>query len=228
MVALLAISIASAALAGVLVYDAWQAVQPATFGVSGSVESNTNGFLQPLAGATVVLTNDANHSSTVVTGPTGTFSFSAVPTGGVTLNVSAAGYASQSVSTFVSNVYAGPSSGIVVTLAPGTPTNVTSVALADFPDLEQFVASLGAGAILLGIVTVVAGAAAVITARAERPAIGVIGGAAGMLSPLAVVFLSLSSVSLAVSGGTAAVAAVGAFVVAWRAVQMAQTGPAAS
>ncbi len=225
--ALLVIAVACAALAGVLVFDAWQAVQPATFGVSGAVESTATGFSQPLAGATVVLTNDANQSTTQVTGPEGTFSFGSVPSGGVTLNVSAPGYASRSVSTFVSSVYAGPTSGIVIQLTPGLASNVTSVALADFPDLEQFVAALGAGAILLGVVTIVAGAAAVITARADRPAIGVIGGAAGVVSPFAVVYLSLSSVDLAVSVGTAAVAALGAFVVAWRAVQMVQTGPAA-
>jgi hypothetical protein len=224
---LLVIAVASAALAGVLLYDAWQAVQPATFGVSGAVESNSNGFAQPLADATVVLTNDANHSSTVVTGPGGTFSFGSVPSGGVTINVSAPGFQSQSVSTFVSSVYAGPSNGLVIELSPGASSNVTSVTLADFPDLEQFVAALGTGAILLGVVTIVAGAAAVITTRADRPAVGVIGGAAGMLSPFAVIFLSLSSVDVAVSVGTAVVASIGTFVVAWRAMQMAQTGPAA-
>jgi Carboxypeptidase regulatory-like domain len=227
-VALLVVAVTTAALAGLLVFDAWQAVQPGTFGVSGAVESTASGFPQPLAGATVTLTNDANRSTTVVTGPDGSFSFNSVPPGGVTLNVSAPGFASRSVSTFVSSVYAGPTSGIVVELSPGVPTNVTSVALADFPDLEQFVAALGAGAVLLGVVTIVAGAAAVVSARADRPAVGVIGGAAGLLSPFAVVYLSLSSVDLAVSAGTAAVAAIGAFVVAWRAIQMAQTGPAAN
>jgi Carboxypeptidase regulatory-like domain len=226
-IALLVIAVASAALAGALVFDAWQAVQPATFGVSGAVETTVSGFPQPLVGATVVLTNDANHSTSVTTGPGGTFSFGSIPPGGVTLNVSAPGYAGQSVSTFVSSVYAGPTSGIVIELAPGSPTNVTSVTLADFPDLEQLVAALGTGAILLGIVTVTAGVAAVVTSRTDRPAVGVIGGAAGVLSPFAVVFLSLSSVDVAVSLGTAVIAAVGTFVVAWRAVQLVQTGPAA-
>lgn len=226
-VALLVIAVASAALAGVLVFDAWQAVQPGAFVVSGAIESSSDGFAQPLAGATVVLTNDANHSTTVVTGPDGTFSFASVPPGGVTINVSAPGFESQSVSTFVSSVYAGPTNGLVIELAPGASSNVTSVTLADFPDLEQLVAALGTGAILLGVVTIVAGAAAVITTRADRPAVAVIGGAAGMLSPFAVVFLSLSSVDLAVAVGTAVVATIGSFVVAWRAVQMAQTGPAA-
>jgi hypothetical protein len=226
-VALLAIAVASAALAGVLVFDAWQAVQPAAFSVSGAVETTSSGFAQPLVGATVVLTNDANHSTSVVTGPDGTFSFGSVPPGGVTLNVSAPGYASRSVATFVSSVYAGPTSGIVIDMTPGTPTNVTSVALTAFPDLEQFVAALGTGAILLGFVTLTAGAAAVVTSRSDRPAVGVIGGAAGVLSPFAVVFLSLSSVDLAVSAGTAVIAVLGTFVVAWRTVQLVQTGPAA-
>ncbi len=226
-VALLVIAVATAALAGVLAFDAWQAVQPGNFGVSGAVESTATGFAEPLAGATVVLTNDANRSTTIVTGPDGTFSFGSLPPGGVTLNVSAPGFSGQSVSTFVSSIYAGPTSGIVIQLSPGTPSNVTSVVLADFPDLEQLVAALGTGAILLGIVTIVAGAAAVVSARADRPAIGVIGGAAGVVSPFAIVLLSLSAVDVTVAVGTAALAAVGAFVVAWRAVQIAQTGPAA-
>jgi Carboxypeptidase regulatory-like domain len=226
-IALLAIAVLAAAFAGVLVYDAWVAVQPASFGVTGTVESTSGGFPQPLVGATVVLTNDANHSSTEVTGIDGGFSFTSVPSGGVTLNVSDPGYASISVSTFVSSVYAGPSQGIVIDLAPGTPANVTTVALAEFPDLEQFVAALGSGAILLAVVTVVAGAAAVVTSRADRPALAVIGGASGILSPFVVYYLSLSSVSLLVTAGTAVVAAAGTFVVTWRALQMAQTGPAA-
>jgi Carboxypeptidase regulatory-like domain len=226
-VALLAIAVLAAAFAGVLVYDSWVAVQPASFAISGAVESTSGGYPQPIVGATVVLTNDANHSSSETTGIGGGFSFTSVPTGGVTLNVSAPGYASQSVSTFVSTIYAGPTTGIVIDLTPGTPANVTTVALAQFPDLEQFVAALGSGAILLAMVTLVAGAAAVITSRADRPALAVIGGASGMLSPFVVVYLSLTSVSLVVTVGTAVVAAAGTFVVTWRALQMAQTGPAA-
>jgi hypothetical protein len=226
-VALLAIAIASAAFAGVLAYDAWDAVQPATFGVAGTVETTSNGYAQPIVGASVVMTDDANRSTSETTGIGGGFSFASVPPGGVTLNVSAPGYASLSVATFVSSVYAGPTTGLVIDLAPGVSANVTTISLADFPDLEQFVAALGAGTILLGIVTLVAGAAAVIASRADRPALAVIGGAAGMLSPFVVVFLSLSSVSLLVTAGTAVVAAAGTFVVTWRAIQMAQTGPAA-
>ncbi len=47
-----------------------------------------------------------------------------------------------------------------------------------------------------------------------------------MLSPLVVVYLSLTPVSAAVTGASAAMAGIGAFVVAWRALGLAQSGPA--
>jgi len=226
-IALLAIAVVTAALAGVLVYDAVLAVQPASFAVAGTVESTASGYPQPIAGATVVLTNDANQSTRLVTGVGGAFAFPSVPAGGVTLNVSAPGFTTVSVATFASSVYAGPLSGITIDLTPGSASNVTTVALADFPDLEQLVAALGSGAILLGAVTLVAGAAAVISSRGERPAVAIIGGGAGVLSPLVVAYLSLAPVSPLVTAGTLLAAAIGAFVVGWRATLIAQTGAAA-
>ncbi len=226
-VALLVIAVLSAALAGALVYDAYLAVQPATYSVDGYVETFASGFAQPIPGATVVLTDDTNQSTRTLTGTGGSFSFSGVPAGGVTLNVSAPGYSPVSVETFASSIYATQISGLAIDLSPGSSSNVSTIVLTDFPDLEQLVASLGSGAILLGAVTVVAGAAAVITARVERPAIAVIGGGAGVVSPFIVAYLSLSPVSTFATVGTVAAAAIGAFVVAWRATQMAQSGPAA-
>jgi hypothetical protein len=225
--ALLTIAVLAAVCAGVLVYDAWDVVQPASFGVAGIVESGASGFAQPVAGATVRMTNDANQTSTEVTGPGGTFSFSHVPAGGVTLNVSAPGFSTRSVLTFVSSVYAGPTSGIVIDLTPGAASNVTSVALAEFPDLEQFVAALGSGAVLLAVVTLVAGAAAVLASRRDRPALAVIGGGAGLVSPFVLLYLSLTPLTPLLTGATIALASLGVFVVTTRAIQIAQTGPAA-
>lgn len=226
-VALLVIAVIAAGCAGALVYDAWSAVQPASFGVDGVVESATSGFAEPIAGATVVMTDDANQSTTVVTGLNGLFEFSSVPPGGVTLNVSAPGYSGRSVSTFVSSVYEGPTTGIIVQLTPGTPSNVTAESLADFPDLEQFIAALGGGAILLGIVALTAGVAAVISSRQDRPAVAVIGGGAGVGSPLVLAFLSLTPLTPWLTVATGVLAGVGIFVLTWKALEMAQTGPAA-
>ena len=226
-VALLVVALFAAGFAAVLVYDAWQAARPASFVVDGTVGRYVDAGFEPLAGATVTLTNEENRSTTLVTGFEGTFLFSSVPPGGVTLNVSAPGYAPLSVTTFVSSVYAAPSTDLDIALTPGSPENASTVALAPFPDLEQFEASIGSGAVLLGIVVVVAGAAALATMRDERPALGVVGGAAGLVSPLVMYFLSLSVAFPLLTGATAVLAAAGAFALVLRAVRLTQSGPAA-
>ncbi|HXW66286.1 MAG TPA: carboxypeptidase-like regulatory domain-containing protein [Thermoplasmata archaeon] len=226
-VTLIAIAVVAAALAGVLAYDGWLAVQPASFAVAGTVEHAENGLLVPIAGATVRLTNDANQSTSLTTGLNGGFAFAGVPPGGVSLNVSAVGFSPVTVTTFVSSVYAAPATGLMVELSPGGANNGTAVALAAFPDLEQFEAALGSGAVLLAIVTVVAGAAAVATDRDERPALSVVGGAAGILSPFVLFYLSLSNVFPLLTLATAALAGAGTVVVGVRAARLAETGPAA-
>jgi hypothetical protein len=223
---LLVVAVLAATFAAVLVYDAWDATRPGAFTVDGAVGHSVDGSVAPLAGAQVVLTDDANRSTTVSTGFDGSFSFTNVPPGGVTLNVTASGYAPLTVTTFVSTVYLAPATNLQVVLAPGSPGNGSTVTLAPFPDLEQFVASVGSGAVLLGIIALVAGVAAIATVRTDRPALGVVGGAAGLLSPAVLVYLSLSAAVPVVMYGTAVIAAAGAFILALRTVQMAQTGPA--
>jgi Carboxypeptidase regulatory-like domain len=224
--ALLVTAVLAASLAAALVYDAWAGTRPGSFNVDGSINHEVNGVVAPLAGAVVVLTNEQNQSTRVLSGSDGSFSFTGVPSGGVTLNVTAGGYAPLTVTTFVSTVYAAPATDLEIVLTPGTAGNGSAVALAPFPDLEQFVASVGSGAVLLGIIALVAGVAAVATVREDRPALGVVGGAAGMLAPLALVYLSLPAVVPYVLDGTGILVAAGAFTITIRAVQMAQTGPA--
>ncbi|MGC2789069.1 MAG: carboxypeptidase-like regulatory domain-containing protein, partial [Thermoplasmata archaeon] len=223
---LLVVAVVAAALGAVLVYDAWEASQPASFTVDGTVGRGVGGVFEPLAGADVRLTNDANRTTEVTTDFTGAFSFDNVPSGGVTLNVTAVGYSPVTVATFVSVVYLTQATGLEIVLTPGGAGNVTAIALTPFPDLEQFVASVGSGAVLLGIIALVAGFAAIATARDDRPAVGVVGGAAGLLSPLVLVYLTLSNVFPLVEALTAVMAAAGSFTLALRAIQMAQTGPA--
>ncbi|MGI0131138.1 MAG: carboxypeptidase-like regulatory domain-containing protein, partial [Thermoplasmata archaeon] len=224
--ALLVVAVVAAALAAVLVYDAWQASRPASFTISGSVDHPVGGSVQPIAGARVTLTNDANRTTSAVTGFDGSFLFNDVPSGGVTLNVTAAGYLPATVTTFVSPIYRATVSGIQVVLAPGSAGNGSTTALAPFPDLEQFLASLGSGAALLALIALVAGLAAIATVRDDRPAFGVVGGGAGVLAPLVLFYLTLSSVLPLVESVTAIVAGAGAFTLTLRALQLVQTGPA--
>lgn len=224
--ALLVVAVVGAALGAVLVYDGWEASRPSSFTIAGSVDHLVGGFAQPIAGATVTLTNDANASTRVVTGFDGAFSFGSVPSGGVTLNVTAPGYEPATVTTFVSSVYQTAATGIEVDLTSGASGVGSTVVLAPFPDLEQFLASVGSGAALLAIIAVVAGYAAIATMRDDRPAVGVVGGAAGVLAPLVPFYLTLSSAFPLVESLTAILAGAGAFALTLRVVQLGQTGPA--
>jgi hypothetical protein len=224
--ALVVVAVLAASFAAILVYDAWDAAQPAAFTVDGSVGHQVGNVVEPLPGARVVLANDANRSTTVITGFDGSFSFTNVPPGGVTLNVSATGYSPLSITTFVSSVYLAPATGLQVVLSPGNADNGSSVALAPFPDLEQFVASMGSAAVLLGLIAIVAGVTAIVTMREDRPALGVVGGAAGALSPLVLFYLALPAVVPFLLEGCAVISAAGAFTLCLRVVQMSQTGPA--
>jgi hypothetical protein len=224
--ALIAVAVLGAGLAAVLVYEGYDASRPASFTVSGTVDREIAGVARPLPDAKVVLTNDAGQTTTVLTVLAGTFTFSNVPPGGVTLNVTANGFAAVTVTTFVSVVYLTQATGLAILLSPSASSNASSISLAPFPDLEQFVASVGSGAVLLGLIALVAGFAAVATYRDDRPALGVVGGAAGLLAPLVLFYLSLSAVFPLLEGLSAVLAAAGSFTLALRAVQMLQTGPA--
>lgn len=224
--ALLGIAVLAAALAAVLVYEGYDASRPASFVVDGTVEHDVGGLARPLLGAAVTLTNDAGGQSAVVTVSDGSFSFSGVPPGGVTVNVTASGYAPVTVTTFVSVVYLTQATGLEILLSPSGSANASTVTLAPFPDLEQFLASVGSGAVLLGIIALVAAFAAVASFREDRPAVGVVGGAAGLLAPLVLFYLSLSAVFPLLEVLGAILAGAGSFTLAVRAIQMAQTGPA--
>ena len=225
---LVAVAVVSVALAGVLVLLATEATAPAQFSVSGTVyEAHTGGVQSPAVGATVVLTYENSPGSTEETGVNGGFSFVAIPAGGITLNISALGYAPVTVTTFATSVYNAGTTGLMVTLSPGTNANGTSVALSPFPDLESLLASLGSGAAILGIVAIIGGIAALLTGRSDRPAVGVVGGSAGLLAPVALYFLALGTPFPIVLEGSAALAALGAFVTTTRAFEILRFGPSA-
>ena len=225
-VALVAIAAIAVVLGGVLIVLGSEALSPGSFVVSGTVvESGPGGGVVPASGATVNLTTDGGQWVVQHTGAKGTFSFSSVPVGGISLNVTLPGYAPVTVTTFASRVYDAGTTGLSVTLVPGSSGNGTTVTLSPFPNLESFVASIGSGVALLGIVAVAGGVAAVVTGRSDRPAVGVVGGAAGLLAPAALYFLALGGIFPALTAGTAVLATFGAFATTTRTIEIFQVGP---
>jgi hypothetical protein len=64
-----------------------------------------------------------------------------------------------------------------------------------------------------------------VTARSDRPPVGVVGGAAGLLAPAALYFLSIGGIFPMLTAGTAVLAAFGAFAATSRTVELFQVGP---
>ncbi len=139
----------------------------------------------------IVATDEAGHNHTAVSGISGDFQLAGEPTGGIAVNVSYPGYAPVTVDVFLSSVYSAGATGVVVTLIPGNLSNGTVGSLTPFVNLETFVAAIGGGLVLLGLVALIAGAAAILTLRSDRPALGVVGGGAGLFSPLILILLNL-------------------------------------
>lgn len=226
---LLAVVVLAAAFGGLLSYDGALAAGPATYTISGHVTRVlATGGTGPASGARVVLTEDSGARVSQVTASDGSFHFPGVPAGGDSLNVTMPGYAPVEVDTFASPVYDAGTEGISVTLVPGGPASGTTVVLSQFPDLETFLASIGGAVVLLGIVAAVSGFAAWLTLRQDRPALGVVGGGAGVTAPFALYFLGLAPVFPVTVAATATLAGFGAFALAARTIELFQTGPAGS
>lgn len=229
--------VAAATLIGVMVlagtfgallsYYGVAATAPGSYPVSGTVERALPGGGTALAeGATVTLTEEGGGTRSETTGFNGSFWFEGVPTGGIAVSVSLSGYAPLTVNTFASSVYDAGTTGILVILESGSAANSTTVSLSPFTDLESLLASIGSGVVLLGLVALVAGGAAVVTFRRDRPTVGVIGGGAGVLAPLALSLLALSIAFPVLILASWTLALVGGFVLALRAAELAGTGPA--
>jgi hypothetical protein len=227
--ALLGATLVAVVLAGLFAYYAVIASAPGSFGASGTV-SLTGGArgAAPGAGVTVLATAESGARFQTITGPDGSFSLSGIPTGGLKLQFTLAGYSTAWVYAFVSTLYSSGATGVSVTLTEGQTQNISSFELTPFSDLEQFVAAIGAGVVLLGLVAAVSVYAAVLTTRSDRPAVGVVGGGAGLLAPLALALLALGPPFPWLLAGSGALALLGGFALSVRAVQLAQTGPAAT
>ena len=226
--ALLAVVVLSITFGGLLSYYGAVALGPASYTVSGTVwAERVPGGTVPASGARVVLTEDGGGRFSQLSAVDGSFRFEGVPAGGDTLNITMTGYAPVEVDTFASPVYNAGTEGITVTLVPGGVANGTTIVLSAFPDLETFLASIGSAVALFGIVAIVSGFAAVLTLRQDRPALGVVGGGAGLSVPFVFFFLGLAPVFPLAVAASASLAAFGAFALAVRAIELLQTGPAA-
>ncbi|MCI4372478.1 MAG: carboxypeptidase-like regulatory domain-containing protein [Thermoplasmata archaeon] len=220
--ALVSVAIIAAVLAGTLGYYAVAATVPASFSVSGTITLQPSGGSNPYAaiGALVVATDEAGHNYSTSSGIDGAFVLNHLPTGGIAVNVSFPGFAPETVDIFLSSVYSAGSSELDVTLVAGNVSNGTLGSVTPFVNLETFVAAIGGGVVLLGLVAAIAGAAAILTLRSDRPALGVVGGGAGLFAPLALVFLDLGDPFPILLVASALVAAIGGFALGIRAIEM--------
>ncbi|MCI4364852.1 MAG: carboxypeptidase-like regulatory domain-containing protein [Thermoplasmata archaeon] len=226
--ALLNVAVIAAVLAAVLGYYAVVADTPGSFSVSGNVGlyQSLSGEIVPAAGALVVATDEAGHNFTTSTGIDGSFEVAGLPTGGVSLNFTFPNYAPVTEEVFLSTVFSSGASSVSVVLVPGGASNSSASSLTPFANVETFVAAIGGAVVLLGLIAVVAAASAILTYRSDRPALGVVGGGAGLLSPLAIVFLGLGSAFPVVLAVTAVLAAIGGFALAIRTLDIALVGSA--
>ena len=226
-VGLLAIVVLAAAFAGILGYYAYAATAPGAYAVNGTVYAEgSSGAYTPAAGAQVTITEDNGAQATTSTDGAGNFAFTGIPSGGIALHVALAGYLSATLGTFASPVYNAGTTGIGIVLATAGTGNSTNGTLTPFPDLESFLASIGSGIVLLGVVAAIAVVAALLTMRSDRPALGVVGGGAGLAAPFTLYLLGLSSAFPILVATTAVLAGFGAFTLAVRAAELWQTAPA--
>jgi hypothetical protein len=161
-----------------------EALGSSSYELSGSVV--TQGASVALPGATVEVVSENGWHVLQTTDSSGGFRFTGIPSGGATLNVTDPGYEPVSLVLFFSPAYratgAGPG-GLVVELANGSTTNLSTIYETAFPNLETFVSSLWSAGALLLIAASVAAAGAWMAFRERRPTVAVAGGLAGALAP---------------------------------------------
>lgn len=223
-IALAAVTVAAVVLGGLLLAYGHAATGPASFAVSGVVEKDVGGVAYAAGGARVILSDASGTLPPTIVGSDGRFLFTGVPTGGVVLNISLAGYAPLNLSTFVSPVYNAGATGLTVVLYPGSESNGSSVALAPFPNLESFLAAIDGGAVLLEVAALVAGIGAFAAVRPEYRTAGVLGGGAGIAVPAVVYFLGLAPAFPVVAAGAGVVAGFGLFALGASAVELYRAG----
>ena len=216
-----------AALGGALFYYGLAAMTPRVFTVSGIVYEafSPGGGQFPAPKATVNLTGENGLTRTLITGPSGQFSFSGIPSGGVSINASATGFSPATVELFVSSVYSsGARNAVSLLLVAGPVSGGTTTVEGSFPNLESFVASTWSATVLFGIAAVVTGMGAFLTQRRDRAAVGVAGGVAAVLAPVSLTFLGVLLIFPLVTVAAEALVVVGLLAATMLAIPMALMG----
>ncbi len=219
--AILLVVVAALLLAGAAGYliQGASALPNHPYRVAGRVmAANPNGTASvPLAGAVVALRGENGFRASTVTDPAGRFDFTGVPSGGISINVTAPAYAPVTVVIFADPVYSSPTghpTNLTVDVSPGAASAGSTLEESPFPDLEQFVATVWSGTSILVLGAVVALVGAARAYRRDRPAWGAAGGVAGLIAPAGLYLLGLLGlfplldvlmVLVAVLGGVAAV-----------------------
>jgi hypothetical protein len=184
-----------AGVAGLLAYEGAYSLAPSHYTIAGVVVANGTG---PLAGTTVRITGENSFDESVLTNASGTFTFSGVPAGGMTLNATHPRLGFVAVQFFLTPLYQAVSGNpmqLVLTFnAPSSGASAATSIESPFPDLETFVSSLWAGAGIVAIAALVVGLGVRAVRRGRPPTLAVAGGIAAVLVPVAVTELGLTGV----------------------------------
>jgi len=216
-VVLLMAALLGASIAGALLVEGYEATVPLQVTVSGTVLKETPRGNLPASGGRIVLTDDSGTQRSVTLGSGGQFVFDGVRAGGIELNATLPGYAPQVLVTFVSTIYsASPTTDLLILLVPGGPANTSTTLLAPFPNLTTLVATFGATAILLIASAAVAAVAARSTYQDGRRPLGIAGGAAVVLVPVAILLTGVAQVLPLLWLASGPLAGLGAYVLAIR------------
>lgn len=230
MATLVAATVLLAGLAGLLFVTGTSALSPGSFALEGVVVEGSSGGVVlphgPIAGALVRVTSEAGYDRQVLTDSAGAFSFSGIPSGGATVNVTAPGFAPVEVTIFFSKpfVSAGGGNGLTVAMTP-TPAQGSSVVDTPFPNLESLLTSLWSGTALLALAGVISAVGAVCAHARRRAAVSVAGGAAALVAPAAMFLLGDTTVLPLAAFATVGLSALGAVAATLGAVPMLWNGP---
>ncbi|HEV2316446.1 MAG TPA: carboxypeptidase-like regulatory domain-containing protein [Thermoplasmata archaeon] len=188
-------------LAVVAVGYLWQgesALAPHPYAIAGHVFGRTgpDNSTAPLAGARVNLSGESGFRASMTTDPSGGFAFYGVPAGGITLNVTAAGYSPLQVGLLADPVYSSPAGNLTsfgLVVGPAGSGGGATIVETPFPNLESLVASLWSGGILVILAALVAALGTGFYLRRGRLSWGVAAGAAGAVAPAALIELQVAT-----------------------------------
>lgn len=198
--------------AGALAVLGFESLAPGEFHVAGTVVRSAGGSELPVGGVSVTATGESGPPVSAVTGPAGTFDLGGLPAGSVRIEAEALGGGSATVVVFVSSSFSSvgtPADPVTIELGSAASSGNASGPILEstFGGLEDFLSSLFAASLLLGLAAVVGLVAVVVGRRGRHPAVVVAGGSAAALAPFALPILGIGAifpwVTVAAAGGGA-------------------------